>query len=306
MFQVKNVTKYFDDVLAVDNISFSAKTGDIIGFLGPNGAGKSTTMRIIAGYFVPNSGDVILKDVSIIQNPEEFKEQIGYMPENNPLFLDMTVVEQIRFVKSIRKSKFNSKKVDEYLKRFGLEDKLYKKIGELSKGYRQRLGMLIALIHDPYLLILDEPNEGLDPNQREEIRSLIRELAKEKIIIISTHVLQEVESICNKVVIISQGRVQQEGNIEDLRLLRNNQTIHTIKLSDKGDFEEKFKSYGEIRSKKEDDKYEFVIAVKEDQAFIDEFNKYIKASKAKLFEFRSEKLSIADLFKELTTNENQT
>lgn len=306
MLEVKNLTKYFDEFLAVDNVSFSARKGDIIGFLGPNGAGKSTTMRIAAGYYVPNSGDVTLNDISITSNPEGFKAMIGYMPENNPLFTEMTVIEHIKFIESVRNTKVDKSKVQDYINKFGLHEKLHKKVGELSKGYRQRLGMLLALMHDPFLLILDEPNEGLDPNQREEIRNLIKELSKEKIIIISTHVLQEVESICNKVVIINKGKIQQEGNIDDLRKLRDNKTIHRVSISNAADFASKLKEFGEIPSKNlSDGVIEYTVSTSDEAKFIDEFNKALKKESWKLHELKSERLTIADLFKELTTDETK-
>lgn len=304
MLEIQNVTKYFGDYLAVDNVSFSAKVGDIIGFLGPNGAGKSTTMRIISGYFVPNNGDVKLDGISVTENPEEFKSKIGYMPENNPLFSDMTIIEHIRFVKSVRKDSIDDKLIAEYIKKFHLEERLGQKISELSKGYRQRVGMLLALVHNPQVLILDEPNEGLDPNQREEIRTLLKELSKNKIIIISTHVLQEVESICNKVVIINKGKIQQEGNIDDLRKLRNNQIVFKIKMSTDKGFKDSFKSHGNIESKEVGNNLsEYTITTHDDKTFIEEFNQSFRKSNWKLHELKSEVLSIGDLFKELTTDE---
>ena len=193
---VDNLTKKFGSQRAVDNISFEVKTGEILGFLGPNGAGKTTTMKIITCYMAPNEGNVKVNNLSILEKQEDIKKMIGYLPENNPLYTDMPVLEYLEFVaelQNIPKEKI-PKRIGEMVYVCGIDVEKHKKIGELSKGYKQRVGLAQAMIHDPEILILDEPTSGLDPNQIVEIRKLIKEIGKQKTVILSTHILPEVEA----------------------------------------------------------------------------------------------------------------
>jgi len=203
---VQGVTKFYGNQKALDNVSFDVKTGEIVGFLGPNGAGKSTMMKIITGFIPPSSGKVIVNGLPVEDDNSEVKKQIGYLPENNPLYPEMYVREYLGFVASIYKTGLSAKKqIDNIIALTGLAPEQNKKIGSLSKGYRQRVGLAQALIHNPAVLILDEATTGLDPNQIVEIRNLIKEAGKEKTVMLSTHIMQEVEAICDRVIIIDNG-----------------------------------------------------------------------------------------------------
>jgi len=219
MIAVKNLTKYYGPALAVDNISFEIEKGTVVGFLGPNGAGKTTTVRIITGYLSPSAGTVLIENKDILTDSLEIKKKIGYLPENTPLYYDMNVVDYIRFMREMRResSGGNGSRVNEILDICGLGEVLKKNIGELSKGYRQRVGLAQALVHDPEFLILDEPTVGLDPNQIIEIRNLIRELGRRKTIILCSHILPEVEATCGRVLIINHGQIAADGAPSELR-----------------------------------------------------------------------------------------
>jgi ABC-2 type transport system ATP-binding protein len=218
MIEVRNLTKRYGDLVAVDRVSFTAKKGEIVGFLGPNGAGKTTTMRIITGFQPATSGTVTVEDFDIFEDAHEVRKRIGYLPENPPLYADMTVTSYLEFVgriKDVPRAALPDA-VDRAVQRCGLTEVRRRVLGHLSKGFRQRVGLAQALIHEPDVLILDEPTIGLDPRQIREIRSLIKELAGRRTVILSTHILQEVVQICQKVVIINEGRVVVEDTIENL------------------------------------------------------------------------------------------
>lgn len=216
---VQNLIKEYGNQKAVNDISFSARKGEILGFLGPNGAGKSTTMKISTGYIPPSSGTVLIEDFDVVQNPIEVQKSVGYLPEHNPLYLDMYVHEYLSFIANLHKIKGpqKSQAVKEMIELVGLQREQNKKIGMLSKGYRQRVGLAQALIHNPPVLILDEPTTGLDPNQIQEIRNLIKEISKEKTVIFSTHIMQEVQALCDRVVIINLGSIVADSSIADLQ-----------------------------------------------------------------------------------------
>ena len=206
---VGNLVKLYGAQRAVNDISFQLKSGEVLGFLGPNGAGKSTTMKMITGYLAPNSGDVKVNGKSIFDDLEGYKSQIGYLPENNPLYTDMYIVDFLSWaaqMQGVAKSAV-SDRINTMIGYCGLEREKYKKIGELSKGYRQRVGLAQAMIHDPEVLIMDEPTTGLDPNQIVEIRDLIKNLGQKKTILLSTHILSEVEATCDRIIIINQGNI---------------------------------------------------------------------------------------------------
>lgn len=205
--EVKNVFKYYGEQAAVKGISFSVKSGEIVGFLGPNGAGKSTTMKMITGYIPVTSGEILVSGMPVGTDQLDPKKKIGYLPENNPLYLDMYVREYLDFVARIYKVSNRSEQVKKMIHSVGLEIEQNKKIGALSKGYRQRVGLAQAMIHDPEVLILDEPTSGLDPNQLIEVRELIKDIGKEKTLMLSTHIMQEAEAICDRVVILSKGEI---------------------------------------------------------------------------------------------------
>jgi len=204
---VKNVVKTYGKQNALDNISFSIDSGEIVAFLGPNGAGKSTMMKIITGFIPQTQGEVFVNNQRIDAEAIEIRKQIGYLPENNPLYLDMYVKEYLSFIANLYKVERTKEKVDMMIEKTGLTKEYHKKIGFLSKGYKQRVGLAQALIHDPSVLILDEPTTGLDPNQIVEIRDLISEIGKEKTVMLSTHIMQEVEAICDRIIIINKGQL---------------------------------------------------------------------------------------------------
>jgi len=223
--EVKNLFKYYGNQAAVKDISFNVNRGEIVGFLGPNGAGKSTTMKVITGYISASSGEVKVCGKSVSMDSLETRKIIGYLPENNPLYLDMYVKEYLRFVANIYKIDNVKARITDIIKKVGLDLEQNKKIGALSKGYRQRVGLAQAIIHDPKVLILDEPTSGLDPNQLVEIRQLIKSIGKEKTVMLSTHIMQEVEAICDRIVIINKGEIVANDKAKDLQ---KNQMVQTV------------------------------------------------------------------------------
>jgi ABC-2 type transport system ATP-binding protein len=224
--EVKHLTKFFGEQAAVNDISFEIGKGEIVAFLGPNGAGKSTTMKMITGYIPASSGSIKVNGITVDVDDLETRKIIGYLPENNPLYLDMYVKEYLHFVGSIYKIKDLKNRVNEMIQMVGLELEQHKKIGALSKGYKQRVGLAQAFIHDPQVLILDEPTSGLDPNQLVEIRELIKTIGKEKTIMLSTHIMQEVEAICDRVIIINKGKIVANNNQQALDSSPEVQTIY--------------------------------------------------------------------------------
>ena len=213
---VKNVSKFYQTQKAVDNISFEVKAGEIVGFLGPNGAGKSTTMKMITTFIPQNEGEIKVCGIDTLKNPIDVKRSIGYLPEHNPLYLDMYIKEFLLFLARLYKIKNPKERVKEVIKLVGLEKEQHKEIGALSKGYRQRVGLAQAIIHNPEVLILDEPTSGLDPNQLVEIRELIKEFGRDKTVLFSTHIMQEVEAICDRVIIINEGKIVADESIEKI------------------------------------------------------------------------------------------
>ncbi|MGC8823791.1 MAG: gliding motility-associated ABC transporter ATP-binding subunit GldA [Bacteroidales bacterium] len=208
MLEVKEITKYYGNQCAVNKVSFRLLKGEIVGFIGPNGAGKSTLMRIITGYIQPTQGHVFIDQCNIAEVGPAIRHRIGYLPEHNPLYLHMYVAEYLQFVAGMyRLGKKSQQRVEEMIQLTGLTPERKKRIGELSKGYRQRVGIAQALIHNPDILILDEPTSGLDPNQIVEIRNLIQSVAKEKCVLLSTHIMQEVEAICHRIILINKGKI---------------------------------------------------------------------------------------------------
>ncbi len=205
--KIQNITKLYGKQKALNNVSFEVKSGEIVGFLGPNGAGKSTLMKIITGFIPPTEGDVFVKDLNVLEQTKEVRKVIGYLPEQNPLYLDMYIIEFLNFIAGIYKIKNKIRRIDEVIDLTGLEPEINKKIGMLSKGFRQRVGLAQAIIHDPEVLILDEATSGLDPNQIIEIRSLIQNLGEKKTVFLSTHIMQEVDAICDRIIIINKGNI---------------------------------------------------------------------------------------------------
>ncbi|WP_293296501.1 gliding motility-associated ABC transporter ATP-binding subunit GldA [Allomuricauda sp.] len=212
---VKNITKTFGTQKALNNVSFTINKGEVVGFLGPNGAGKSTMMRILTTYYKADNGEASVNGFDVLAAEKKVQKSIGYLPEHNPLYLEMYVREYLSFNADVYK--VDRSKINQVIEQTGLTPEAHKKIGQLSKGYRQRVGLAAALLHDPEVLILDEPTTGLDPNQLIEIRKLIREISKEKTILLSTHIMKEVEAVCDRVIIISKGELVADKKLEELR-----------------------------------------------------------------------------------------
>lgn len=219
MIQVENLTKYFAQLCAVDQINFDIQKGEILGLLGPNGAGKTTTLRMLTGYLQPTSGNIHVKGLSIDQNLLEIKKLLGYLPESAPLYHDMLVFDYLRYVAAIRQINSDHKltRIRRLADLCGINEVMHQPIGELSKGYKQRVGLAQAMMNDPEVLVFDEPTSGLDPNQIVEIRKIIKEIGKEKTIILSTHILSEAEATCDRIVIINQGKIVADGSTESLK-----------------------------------------------------------------------------------------
>jgi len=212
---IKELTKKYGEQLALNKVSFSIEQGEVVGLLGPNGAGKSTLMKSITNAINPDSGEILVNNVSVDTNPNETKKQIGFLQENNPLYMDMYVKEYLQFVMNIRG--VDKKRVDEVINLVGLSPEKHKKITQLSKGYKQRVGLAQAILSQPEILILDEPTNGLDPNQIIEIRELIREIGKNTTIILSTHIMQEVEALCSRVILLNKGEIVADQPIEEFK-----------------------------------------------------------------------------------------
>jgi ABC-2 type transport system ATP-binding protein len=232
--KIENLSKRYGPQRAVDNISFEVKAGEILGFLGPNGAGKSTTMKMITGYLSVGDGTIFIGGKKLQESGDEIKRHIGYLQENNPLYLDMPVIEYLGFCAALQgvEKGLIKERIRKMVSVCGLNAEKHKKIGELSKGYRQRVGLAQALIHDPEILVLDEPTTGLDPNQIVEIRKLIREIGKEKTVILSTHILPEVEATCDRILIINKGRIVADGTSETLRKQATGTELIKVRIED--------------------------------------------------------------------------
>ena len=221
--KIKKVSKIYGNQKAVDNISFSAKKGEIIGFLGPNGAGKSTTLKMLTGFIQPTSGKLLVNGIDISENALETQKSIGYLPEHNPLYKELYVKEYLQFCANVHQIKDAKNVINTVIEKVGLTAEAHKKINQLSKGYQQRVGLASSILHNPSILILDEPTTGLDPNQLVEIRALIKELGKDKTVLFSTHIMQEVEAVCDRVIIVKKGKIVIDKLLSELK--NNNQQI---------------------------------------------------------------------------------
>lgn len=229
--EIKNISKKYNAQIALSDICFSLKKGDIVGFLGPNGAGKTTLMKIITSTLTQDIGSVSINGLDTIENELDTKAQIGYLAENNPLYNEMYVTEYLDFIASIYNLSDKKQKIESIINKTGLDLEKSKKIEQLSKGYKQRVGLAAALVHNPDILILDEPTTGLDPNQLVEIRNLIKETGKDKIVLLSTHIMQEIPKICNKIIIINKGKIVDNRDMDEFNSLKLNLEDHFQKLT---------------------------------------------------------------------------
>jgi ABC-2 type transport system ATP-binding protein len=306
---VSNLTKYYGNNLAVDNISFEVSRGEILGFLGPNGAGKTTTMKIVTTYMPPTSGTVKVDGLDVEEKSLEVRKKIGYLPELNPLYNDMTATEYLDYVAAldgIPQDKIRKRR-NEMINVCGLENMRDREIGALSKGYRQRVGLAQAMINDPEIIILDEPTSGLDPNQIIEIRNLIKKLGKQKTVILSTHILSEVQATCSRVIIINKGKIVADGAVEELQSRARGESVVTLEVKNNVD---RNSLSGQLRSCRGVTKVEF--ARETDGSFI--FNVYgekgvdlreyisnkVIEQHAVLLSMQAKQSTLEDVFRELT------
>ncbi|MBL7825275.1 MAG: gliding motility-associated ABC transporter ATP-binding subunit GldA [Saprospiraceae bacterium] len=297
--KVTNLVKTYDSQRAVDGISFEARKGEVLGFLGPNGAGKTTTMKIITGYIPQTDGLAEVCGFDVNKNATEARASIGYLPEHNPLYKEMYVREYLTFTAGLHQVKQISKKVDEMVERTGLTSHRGKQIGELSKGYRQRVGLAQAMLHDPEVLILDEPTSGLDPNQIVEIRQLIKDLGKEKTVILSTHILGEVEAVCDRAIIINKGKLVADAPIQELKQQFSGQSIVTVEFAEKVDAKRlsAIKNVDLVKNTVHNTWKLYSDAHKDVRADVFAF---AVANQLTLLELHKEVLSVEDVFQQLT------
>lgn len=305
MIEVENVSKLFGNFRAVDGISFSIQTGEIVGLLGPNGAGKTTTMRMISGFLEPDSGTVKIDGLDVLKNPVETKRKIGYMPESAPMYSDMIVADYLKYIAEIENQN-PAEKCRELAEVCGLKEVMHKNIGELSRGNRQRVGLAHALMGNPEILILDEPTSGLDPNQVLEVRSLIKQIGKTHTVIISTHILSEVEMLCGRVIIISGGKKVADSPTEELREHFGNSSEVQICVSGASTEEAEkifrgINGVSKIHSSLNDGKIEFRISVEKNIEVRPELAKACVQNGLELFEMQQKKNSLEDVFRSLTS-----
>ncbi|MCD6360310.1 MAG: ATP-binding cassette domain-containing protein [Armatimonadetes bacterium] len=312
MITVEELTKYYGSTLAVNSVSFEVKKGEVVGFLGPNGAGKTTTMRMVTCYLRPSSGTVSVAGYNIYDHPLEVKRRIGYLPENCPLYPEMNVLDYINYIAELRQvpRSQRKKRIREIIGITSVGDVLHKDIGELSKGYRQRVGLAQAMVHDPDILILDEPTSGLDPNQIVEIRQLIREIGREKTIILSTHILPEVSATCNRVIIIHDARLVASGTTDEL--VKRAQGADVLTVCVKGPEDEVFetlravdfvKDFRKTGGEPADEGSWITLEVESAGGDIREsFFRLVVEKNWSLRELKLERMSLEEVFARLTTS----
>lgn len=304
MIEVSNVSRVFGTFRAVNDVSFSIPTGQIVGLLGPNGAGKTTTMRMITGFLKPTSGTIKIDGTDITENPVESKRKIGYMPESAPLYGDMIVDDYLRYIARMQQQDENVK-VPLLCRECGLEEVMHKNIGELSRGYRQRVGLAHALMNDPEILILDEPTSGLDPNQVEDVRALIKEIGKTRTVIISTHILSEVEMLCSRVIIISGGKLVADSPTDQLRTRYGNAAVVRVNANaTEAQLSESLKGLEGIQSlsfEKAETGATALIAIQGDTEIRPAVAKAVLSSGYDLYELSLQRNSLEDVFHILTT-----
>ncbi|MFY9241924.1 MAG: gliding motility-associated ABC transporter ATP-binding subunit GldA [Polaribacter sp.] len=293
--KVISVSKNYSNQKALKEVAFSADKGDVIGFLGPNGAGKSTMMKILTGFIKPNSGEVFVNEIDVLKEPLKAQKTIGYLPEHNPLYADMYVREYLQFQALI--FKVDKSQIEICIKKVGLEEEAHKKIHQLSKGYQQRVGLAAAILHNPSVLILDEPTTGLDPNQLVEIRELIKELGKEKTVLFSTHIMQEVEAVCNRVIIIKKGEILIDKKLSELK--QNNQQTIEVTFDVKVD-EPLFKKLPNVITCKNNDGFTWQITFESKEDMRPKIFDFAQENRLKILELNSKNKNLETLFREVT------
>ena len=294
--KVTSITKIYKTQKALNNVSFTADKGQIIGFLGPNGAGKSTMMKILTGFIKPNKGEVFVNEIDVLKNPLEAQKRIGYLPEHNPLYEDLYVREYLQFKAAI--FKVDKNQIENCIDKVGLKTEVHKKIHQLSKGYQQRVGLAAAILHNPSVLILDEPTTGLDPNQLVAIRDLIKELGKEKTVLFSTHIMQEVEAVCDSVIIIKKGEILVD---KKLTALKNNKqqvikVVFNILVN-----ETQIQKIPNLLSAENLENNTWKLSFKTDEDMRSQIFDFAQENKFKILELAAESKNLEGLFRELTS-----
>ncbi len=296
---VKNLTKIYGEQRAVNDISFEAKPGEVLGFLGPNGAGKTTTMKIITCFIPQTEGTVEVSGFDVAKNPMDVRRNIGYLPEHNPLYKDLYVKEYLTFVARLHDVKNIRQRVDEMVQLTGLEREQKKIISALSKGYRQRVGLAQAMLHDPQVLILDEPTSGLDPNQLVEIRSLIKQLGQQKTVIFSTHIMQEVQALCDRVVIINKGVIVANDPIETLQNRVKGESVVTVEFAQSVD-KKLLAGISKVKQVKDLGKNRWQLIAPMEVDIRPDVHNFIIKHHLTLLEMHKEVSSVEDVFQQLT------
>ncbi len=297
--EVKNLSRLYGEQKAIDEISFAVGLGEIVGFLGPNGAGKSTTMKILTGCLKPSGGQALLNGIDVQTNPVQSKKITGYLPESNPLYGDMYIREYLSFIADIHHLKEKKKKINQTMHLVGLGPEAGKKISQLSKGYKQRVGLAAALIHEPEVLILDEPTTGLDPNQIVEIRDVIKSFGRNRTVLFSSHILSEVEAICDRVIIINQGKIIADNKIRDLRKAQKGHFIKVV-LKESVQAEQFESSLDQLRGIRKTSDYEWELEAEDPELLKKQLLSLSLQNNWNIVSLQSENRSLEDIFRGLT------
>jgi ABC-2 type transport system ATP-binding protein len=302
--EVKNLLKKYGEQKAVNNVSFSLHKGEIVGFLGPNGAGKSTTMKMITGYLQPDAGEIKVCNINVEKDVMSAKRKIGYLPELNPLYYEMYVREYLKFISGVHSIQNVKNKIQNIIELTGLTVESKKKIGQLSKGYKQRVGLAAALLHEPEVLILDEPTSGLDPNQIIEIRKVIKEQGKNKTVLFSTHILQEVQAICDRVIIINKGELVADNSIGQLQSKTKSNKVAVTFSSNIN--KEKLQALPAAINIEDVNDYSFKISTNDTNELRKQLLEFAVTEKFDIVSLQTEGNTLEDIFRSLTTTANQT
>ncbi len=304
MIEINNLTKKFDQFVAVDNLSFTVKEGEVLGFLGPNGAGKSTTMKVITGFLSPTSGSVTIDGYDISQQSLKAKSLIGYLPEGAPSYGDMTTIEFLRFIAQVRgfRGEEIDKRVEHVIAEVALEAVREQSIETLSKGFKRRVGLAQAIMHDPKVLILDEPTDGLDPNQKHHVRELIKNLAKDKIVIISTHILEEVTAVCTRAIIIAKGCIVADGTPAELESRSRYHQAIKVTLTDEYDLSADLNGLANVETVEasEDERLSYTIVAKDGHSIFSQVSEIAQDKHWPVSEFHVERGQLEDVFRNVT------
>ncbi|QQS15782.1 MAG: ATP-binding cassette domain-containing protein [Candidatus Moraniibacteriota bacterium] len=306
MITLKNVTKYFGRVKAVNDLSFSVNSSEVIGFLGPNGAGKTTTLRMMTGFFSPDRGSIIVDDINIERDPVAVQKKIGYLPENNPLYTNMLVSEFLDLAARLHQISPSERKeaTGRVVHAVGIEEMFYRPIRELSKGFRQRVGIAAALIHKPDIIILDEPTEGLDPNQRGDIRALIKDLAKKHTVIMSTHVMQEASAVCSRLLILNKGGLVADGTVQELSAKAEGKRMLSVDIEGDDVEQELTRLAGgrdtfSVKDRKKN-RFSATLSIEENREIRPDISKLAWKHHWILWDMHEEERKLEDIFQELT------